>query len=186
MLILGSASPRRLDLLQQVGITPDEIIPPEIDETPLVGESPRAYAGRLAVEKNAAISVAGAYVLTADTVVAAGHRILGKPRDGREADQFLQLLSGRRHQVISGVALADPQGRVVHRTVMTRVTFKRLSHQARAAYLETQEWQGKAGGYAIQGRAAAFVKSINGSYTNVVGLPVYEVTNMLQGAGYIQ
>lgn len=184
ILVLGSASLRRLDLLQQAGIAPAKIIPPNIDETPHKGEAPRAYAARLAVEKNAAIAEASAYVLTADTVVALGARILGKPADAAQADQFLQSLSGRRHMVITGMALRTPHGRVIAKTVQTRVTFKRLTGVERAVYLESGEWQGKAGGYAIQGRAGAFVKSVNGSYTNVVGLPLYEAVNMLRGAGY--
>lgn len=183
-LVLGSASPRRLDLLNQAGISPTKIIPPDIDETPLKGEAPRAYALRLAVEKSAAIPAEDAYVLTADTVVALGARILGKPENEAEADSFLQSLSGRRHMVISGVALRTPEGQVLSKAVQTRVTFKRLTPAERTAYLASGEWQGKAGGYAIQGRAGAFVKSVNGSYTNVVGLPLYEVVNMLRGAGY--
>ena len=182
--VLGSASPRRLDLLNQAGITPTKIIPPDIDETPRQGEMPRAYALRLAVEKNAAIQADGAFVLAADTVVALGRRILGKPENVGEADQFLQSLSGRRHMVISGVALRTQQGNTISKTVQTRVTFKRLTPQERVDYLKSDEWQGKAGGYAIQGRAGAFVKSISGSYTNVVGLPLFEVVNMLRGAGY--
>ncbi len=186
-LILGSASPRRLDLLAQIGVTPDAVSPAEIDETPLKDETPRAYAERLALEKAEAIAArpeaADALVLTADTVVSLGRRILGKPRDAAEASRFLLLLSGRRHRVTTGVALKSAE-RLWTRWVETVVRFKRLSDAEIAAYLDSYEWRGKAGGYAIQGRAAAFVPAINGSYSNVVGLPLAEVAGLLRGAGY--
>ncbi len=184
-LILGSGSPRRRELLAQIGVTPDEIRPPEIDETPLKGELPRAYADRLAAEKGAALAAAdpAALILTADTVVAAGRRILGKPADEGEAAEFLLFLSGRRHRVITAVALRL-DGRSWARRVETAVKFKRLSDAEISAYVRSGEWRGKAGGYAIQGCAGAFIPAINGSYSNVVGLPLTETANLLTGAGY--
>jgi len=183
-LILGSASARRRELLAQIGIVPDEIRAADIDESPSKGELPRPYAGRIAMEKARAISAdAQDIVLCADTVVAVGRRILGKPQDASEAAQFLMLLSGRRHRVITGIAVAH-NGHLRVRQVETVVKFKRLSDREISAYLRSQEWQGKAGGYAIQGLAAAFIPVINGSYSNVVGLPLTETANMLSGAGY--
>ena len=183
-LILGSASPRRRELLAQIGVVPDEIRAADIDETPRKNELPRPYAGRLAVEKAQAVD-AGAddLVLAADTVVAVGRRILGKPADTDEAAQFLTLLSGRRHKVITGIALRHGT-RLWSRQVETAVKFKRLSDAELSAYLRSDEWEGKAGGYAIQGLAAAFIPWIGGSYTSVVGLPLPETANMLRGAGY--
>jgi len=186
-LILGSASPRRLELLAQIGVAPDAVIAAEIDETPLKDELPRAHAARLAAEKANAIAArpeaAGGLVLTADTVVALGRRILGKPSDEAEARRFLSLLSGRRHRVTTSVALKGGE-RLWTRTVETAVRFKRLSDAEIDAYVASDEWRGKAGGYAIQGRAAAFIPAINGSYSNVVGLPLTEVAGLLKGAGY--
>ncbi|MEM9139184.1 MAG: Maf family protein [Pseudomonadota bacterium] len=186
-LILGSASPRRRDLLAQIGIVPDAITPADIDETPLKGELPRPYVERLARQKCAALTEAGgldsALILTADTVVSAGRRILGKPADRDEARAFLTLLSGRRHRVTTSVCIQG-SGQTRQRTVETRVKLKRLSPTEIDAYLATGEWQGKAGGYAIQGAAAAFVPEIFGSYTNVVGLPLVETANLLTGLGY--
>ena len=162
------------------------MIPADIDETPHRDEEPRPYALRLAREKARAVADAlpdpDDAVLAADTVVAAGRRILGKPQDAAEAHRFLTLLSGRRHRVITGVALRR-QGREWTRRVETQVRFKRLSDAEISAYLRSGEWRGKAGGYAIQGIGAGFVPAINGSYTNVVGLPLVEVANLLQGAG---
>ena len=181
-LILGSASPRRRDLLGQIGVVPDRVAPADIDETPLKGELPRIYVERIAREKNAAINADG-LILTADTVVSAGRRILGKPSDATEAAQFLMLLSGRRHRVTTSVCVR--LGEIVRqRTVETRVKMKRLSDHELSAYLRSGEWQGKAGGYAIQGIGAALIPEINGSYTNVVGLPLTETANLLQGLGY--
>ena len=181
-LILGSASPRRRDLLAQIGVIPDEIRPADIDETPLKGELPRVYAARLAREKAAAID-ADDLILTADTVVAVGRRILGKPADEAEAAQFLYMLHGRRHRVMTAVALRH--GTLIReRLVETQVRFRRLSDADISAYLRSGEWRGKAGGYAIQGIGAAFVPAINGSYTNVVGLPLPEVAGLLTGAGF--
>lgn len=183
-LILGSASPRRRELLAQIGVTPDEIRPADIDETPLKGEPPRDYALRLASEKAAAVAAdEGDLVLTADTVVAVGRRILGKPADEAEAVRFLLLLSGRRHRVITGVALRHGD-RVWSRRVEAQVKFKRLSDEEVSAYIRSGEWRGKAGGYAIQGIGAAFIPWISGSYTAVVGLPLPEVAGLLSGAGY--
>ncbi len=182
-LILGSASPRRLELLAQIGIVPDEVRPADIDETPIAGETPRAYVRRLAEAKARAI-VPETYdvVLCADTTVAVGTRIMEKPADREEAQKFLTLLSGRRHQVITGVAVRKGS-KVSVRDVMTRVRFKRISDAEMTAYLDSEEWQGKAGGYGIQGRAAALIPSINGSYSNVVGLPLAETAALLAGAG---
>jgi septum formation protein len=183
-LVLASASPRRHDLLAQIGIRPDAIAPAEVDETPLPRELPRPYALRLARAKAEAAAAGDpdAFVLAADTVVAAGRRILGKPRDAEEAERFLRLLSGRRHRVITAVALARG-GSTRVRAVETAVRFKRLSDAEIRGYLSSGEWQGKAGGYAIQGRAAAFVPWIGGSYSNVVGLPLTETLGLLHGAG---
>ncbi|MFN3614462.1 MAG: Maf family protein [Rubrimonas sp.] len=182
-LILGSASPRRLALLAQIGVVPDAVAPADIDETPARDETPRAFALRMAVEKAAAVNAGpDDLVLTADTVVAVGRRILGKPEDEGRAEAFLRLLSGRRHRVITAVALRGPHG-IRTRRVETFVKVKPLSDHEISSYLRSGEWRGKAGGYAIQGIAAAFVPSINGSYTAVVGLPLTETANLLAGAG---
>ena len=183
-MILGSASPRRRDLLAQIGVIADAVRPADIDETPDPQELPRPYAERLAREKAQAIPrTADEIVLSADTVVAAGRRILGKPTDEGEAAEFLLLLSGRRHRVITSVALRTSDG-LRQRTVETAVKLKRLSGDELSAYLRSGEWRGKAGGYAIQGIGSAFVPWISGSYTNVVGLPLTETANLLKGAGY--
>ncbi|WP_417320295.1 Maf family protein [Emcibacter sp.] len=185
-LILASASPRRQELLAQIGIVPDDICPAEIDETPEKDEEPRRLAGRLAVEKANAVAAqkTDAFILASDTVVALGRRILGKPADAKEAVKYLQMLSGRRHRVYSGLCLITPEGNVLNRVVMTVVSFKRLTPKDIEEYIASGEWQGKAGAYAIQGLAARFVKSLNGSYSNVVGLPLFETANMLEGSGY--
>lgn len=183
-LVLASASPRRLQLLAQIGIVPDQTLPSDIDETPRADENPRQLAVRLALEKAAACPVADAFVLSADTVVAMGRRLLPKTEDKAEAERCLRLLSGRAHQVITGVAVRAPDGRVAHRAVLTRVQIKRLSEEDISDYLDSGEWHGKAGGYAIQGRAGAFVKALNGSYSAVVGLPLYETRNLLTGLGW--
>lgn len=181
-LVLASASPRRRDLLAQIGVIPDKIAPANIDETPAPSELPRPYVERMAREKNLAVTAEG-LVLTADTTVSAGRRILGKPEDAAEAAEFLLLLSGRRHRVTTSVA-ARIGDAMRQRTVETHVKLKRLSDAEISAYLRSGEWQGKAGGYAIQGMAAAFVPEIHGSYTNVVGLPLTETANLLSGLGY--
>ena len=185
-LILASASPRRRDLLAQIGIVPDAIVPADIDEAPQRDESPVQTASRLAVEKARAVAALepDAYVLAADTVVAVGRRNLGKPTSVDEARRFLKLLSGRRHRVLGGISVIAPDGRVSDRLSTTLVRFKRLSEAEISGYLDTGEWDGKAGGYAIQGLAAAFVPAVSGSYTNVVGLDVAMVRLMLAGLGY--
>ena len=185
-LILASASPRRLDLLAQIGLAPDLIDPAEIDETPLPGETARLLALRLARAKAAAVAErrAGAFVLAADTVVAVGRRLLGKPEDEADAARMLALLSGRAHRVLSAVAVAGPESRSAARLSETRVRFKRLTAAEIDAYLASGEWAGKAGAYGVQGRAGAFVTALNGSYTGVVGLPLYETRALLIGLGY--
>ncbi|HUB95941.1 MAG TPA: Maf family protein [Stellaceae bacterium] len=185
-LVLASASPRRLDLLAQIALPPDIIDPADIDETPLRSETPARHALRLAIAKARLVAERhdGAFVLGADTVVACGRRILPKPSDEAEARACLILLSGRRHRVHGGIALVTPDGRLVTRSVESAVTFKRLGEDEIAGYLACGEWRGKAGGYAIQGRAARFVRSLGGSYSNVVGLPLYETAQLLAGTGY--
>ncbi|WP_022729998.1 Maf family protein [Fodinicurvata sediminis] len=184
--ILASASPRRRDLLRQIGLPPDVIDPADLDETPLKGELPPAYARRIARDKAEAVAARqqGAYVLAADTVVALGRRILPKPADMATARSCLEKLSGRRHRVLGGITLVRPDGTLSERLVTTAVRFKRLDEIEIQAYLDSGEWDGKAGGYAIQGFAAAFIPWINGSYDNVVGLAVDQVWNLLRGAGY--
>jgi septum formation protein len=185
-LVLASASPRRLALLRQIGIEPDRVDPADLDETPTKGELPAAHALRLAREKAELVARRhpDAYVLAADTVVACGRRILPKPADEATARRCLELLSGRRHRVHSGLALATPDGRLALRHVDTPVAFKRLSADEIAGYLASGEWCGKAGGYAIQGRAAALIRFISGSYSNVVGLPLFETAQLLAGRGF--
>jgi septum formation protein len=191
-LILASASPRRLALLQQVGLDPDALLPVDLDETPKKSELPRLLASRLAGEKaEAALKVAasrpelaGAYLVAADTVVSVGRRILPKCEVINEAAQCLRLLSGRAHRVYSGVVVVTPKGAVRRRVVETRVRFKRLSTDEIEAYLASGEWRGKAGGYAIQGLAGGFVQKLIGSYTSVVGLPLNETLSLLAGEGY--
>jgi septum formation protein len=183
-LILASASPRRLELLARIGVVPDEIRPAEIDETPRRGELPPVYAARMAAEKAAATAAPGALVLAADTVVAAGRRILAKTDDEAEAARMLAFLSGRRHRVVSAVSLVDAEGLSRHRLSTSIVTFKRLEPGEIQAYLASGEWRGKAGGYAIQGRAEALVRSLAGSHSGVMGLPLYETRVLLRAAGY--
>lgn len=183
-LILGSASPRRLELLAQIGVVPDAVRPADIDETPAKAELPRAYCARVTRDKAMAVAhAAGEIVLTADTTVALGRRILGKPRDRDEAAKFLDLLSGRRHRVITAVAVR--KGQALHfRDCVSAVKLKRLSRAERDAYLDTNDWQGKAGAYAIQGPAGALVPWISGSYSAIMGLPLYETATLLRAAGY--
>ena len=185
-LILASASPRRLELLKQIAIAPDDIIPADIDETELPMETARVYVARLAVEKANVVASrsTGSYVLAADTAVACGRRILPKSEDEETARNCLTLLSGRAHRVFTGVALARPDGAVISRIVETRVKLRRLDQASIDEYVRSGEWDGKAGGYGIQGLFAKHVVSIIGSYTNIVGLPLYETANMLSGAGY--
>lgn len=184
-LVLASSSPRRVELLALIGITPDRIDPADIDETPLKGETPPRLAARLATVKAAAVAARSpdAVVLAADTVVAVGRRFLEKAADEAEATRFLKLLSGRGHRVYTGLAVAAA-GRIRHRVVETRVTFKVLSDAEIAAYVASGEWKGKAGGYGIQGRAGAFVTRLVGSYPAVMGLPLPESVNLLAGAGW--
>ncbi|MGH6663114.1 MAG: Maf family protein [Rhodospirillales bacterium] len=185
-LILASASPRRLALLAQIGIVPDEVVAADIDEKPRRSELPGELALRLAATKaqHVAKRFAGDFVLGADTVVACGRRVLPKAGDEQEAHTCLKLLSGRRHRVFGGIAVVDPGGTLHGRRVMTTVAFKRLTKSEIKGYLAAGEWRGKAGAYAIQGRAGAFVSRVNGSYSNVIGLPLYETAALLAGLGY--
>jgi septum formation protein len=183
-LILGSGSPRRLDLLAQLGVTPDAVRPPDTDESPKKGELPQPYCARIALEKVMATDAApDELVLCADTTVALGRRILGKPADAGEAAAFLRALSGRRHRVITAVAVRHGD-RVWEKVVVSTVRMKRLSELELNAYLATGDWAGKAGGYAIQGLAGAFIPSISGSFTGIVGLPLAETAGLLQAAGF--
>lgn len=182
-LILGSGSPRRLDLLAQLGVSPDDVRPPEIDETPHASEAPRPYCVRIAREKVQAIEAEpDDVVLCADTTVALGRRILGKPSDRDEAAGFLRALSGRRHRVVTAVALRRGD-RLWERDVVSQVRMKRLSEVELNAYLDTDDWRGKAGGYGIQGPAGALIPWISGSFTGIVGLPLAETAGLLQAAG---
>ena len=185
-LVLASASPRRLQLLAQVGVTPDAVAPAELDETPLKDETPRLLALLLAEAKAAAVAALhpDAFVLGADTVVAVGRRLLPKTETEAEARMCLELISGRAHRVLTGVALRAPDGRSGRRLSETRLQFKRLTTAEIDGYLASGEWRGKAGGYGVQGRAGAFVRALNGSYTGVVGLPLYETVNLLDGLGW--
>jgi len=185
-LVLASASPRRLELLRQIGIVPDQVDPADIDETPARGELPAAHVVRLAEAKARAVAPRhpGAFVLAADTIVACGRRILPKAEDEATARAYLTLLSGRRHRVYGGVALMTPSGEIAIRRVISQVGMKRLSEAELEAYLTSGEWRGKAGGYAIQGCAAAFIPWLAGSYSNVVGLPLFETAQLLAGRGY--
>ena len=184
-LVLGSGSPRRLELLAQLGLTPADVRPPDIDEDARRGELPRDYVKRIAAEKVAAVRAADdEVVLCADTTVALGRRIMGKPADAAEAAQFLFALSGRRHKVIT--ALAVKRGaQVWTKDVQSTVAFKQLSDAEVNAYLASDDWRGKAGGYAIQGPAGAFIPWINGSYTGIVGLPLTETAGLLTAAGVV-
>ena len=185
-LVLASASPRRLDLLARIGVTPDAVIPADIDEEPAKGELPRPHALRLAAEKAAAIAVRepDALVLSADTVVAVGRRILPKVEDEATLRQCMALLSGRRHKVLTGVALAEPGGKLRTRIVETVIAMKRLSDEEIDYYAGHGEWRGKAGGYALQGYGEVYVRFMAGSWSNVVGLPLAETRHLLKSAGY--
>jgi septum formation protein len=183
LLILASSSPRRVDLLAQIGIFPDKIVPADIDETPLKNELPTALVQRLGSAKAATVAPAypGASILGCDTVVAVGRRILNKAETEEDAQRFLTLLSGRRHRVLGGLSVIGQNGKGHHRLVSTTVAFKRLEKSEIDAYIASGEWQGKAGGYAVQGRAAAFVRKIIGSHSNIVGLPLFETAQLLKG-----
>lgn len=191
-LVLASGSPRRVELLQQAGIEPDRLFPADVDERPMRAEHPRSLAKRLSVTKaerareliGREAEQASGFILAADTVVAVGRRILPKAETADEAIHCLQLLSGRSHRVYTGLALVTPSGKLRQRLVETRVRFKRLSREDMDNYLASGEWRGKAGGYGIQGLAGTFVVKLTGSYTNVVGLPLYETTSLLSGEGY--
>ena len=183
-LILASASPRRRELLARLGVSPDAIAPADIDETPAKGELPRDYAKRMAREKAEAAASDEGYVLAGDTVVAAGRRILPKAEDEASARQCLELLSGRRHRVLSAIALRAPDGSMRERLNETIVLFKRLSGEEIDAYIASGEWDGKAGGYAIQGHAEGLITRIQGSHSGVMGLPLYETRALLKAAGF--
>jgi septum formation protein len=185
-LILASASPRRLDLLRQIGLVPAAVDPAHIDESAKPRELPADYAKRIALAKLDEVAKRHGrckFILAADTVVACGRRILPKTEDAAAARKCLELLSGRRHRVLGGIALQAPDGKRLTRLVSTTVAFKRLSQAEIERYIDSGEWHGKAGGYAVQGKAAAFVSFISGSYSNVVGLSLYDVTAMLAGFG---
>ena len=185
-LILASSSPQRKKLLETIGITPDDIVPANIDETPKKNEKPKDFALRMSKEK--ALSVAknnlNSFILSGDTIVAAGRRIIGKPSSKNEAEQILKLLSGRRHRVLSAFTLIKPDSSEITKVVISKVKFSRLSDKEINEYLDTNEWQGKAGGYAIQGRASAFVPWISGSYTGIMGFPMNEIKNVLESSGW--
>ena len=183
-LVLASASPRRLALLAQIGILPDRVISPDIDETPLRDELPRPHVLRLARDKASSVAAPGCYILAADTVVALGRRILPKAEIEADARRCLTLLSGRRHRVMTAVVLRAPDGRRGERLVQSVVGFSRLTERQIANYLAGGEWRGKAGGYAIQERAATFVRFVSGSYSNIVGLPLFETAQLLRGLGW--
>ena len=183
-LILASASPRRRDLLARLGLEPDGVSPADIDETPLKAELPRDYAQRMAREKAAACASDKAFVLAGDTVVAAGRRILPKAEDEQTARKCLELLSGRRHRVLSSICLLAPDGSMRERLNETTVRFKSLAPDEIKAYLASGEWEGKAGGYAIQGGAEGLIQWIQGSHSGVMGLPLYETRALLKAAGF--
>ena len=184
MLILASASPRRLSLLAQIGIVPDQVAPQDLDETPRPRELPRPHAERLAREKADAAARPGCFVLGADTVVAVGRRILPKAETEAQARACLELLSGRRHHVLTAVSLVAPDGARSARLSESTVIFARLTAAQVQAYLDSGEWLGKAGGYAVQGRAAGLIRALQGSYSGVVGLPLFETAQLLRGRGY--
>ena len=183
-LVLASASPRRRALLGQIGLIPSAVVATDIDETPLKAEVPRILALRLARGKAQAATEPGAFVLAADTVVGLGRRVLPKAETEAEAAKCLDLLSGRRHHVTTAVVLIDPSGRRTERVCDSVVGFNRITDAQKRDYLASGEWQGKAGGYAIQGRAAALIRFLSGSHSNVVGLPLFETAQLLRGAGY--
>ncbi len=186
-LVLASASPRRLDLLAQIGVTPDLVDAADVDETPHRGELPRQLAARLALAKAQAVRARhpASLVLAADTVVACGRRMLPKAENAAQARHCLELLSGRQHQVLTGVAVLGPDGAAHHRVCLTRVTFRRLHADEITQYIALGEWRGKAGGYAIQGFAECFVRTLNGGYSNVVGLPLLETAHLLRAVKYL-
>lgn len=186
LFILASASPRRVDLLASIGVVPDRIVPADIDETPGKAELPRPYAVRMAIEKAQKVAAQNpdSLVLAADTVVGCGRRILPKAETPNQVRACLALISGRRHQVLTAMTLISPDGKISKALSQTTVTFKRLSPREIDAYIQSGEWSGKAGGYGIQGRAGALVKTLRGSYTGVVGLDLYGAMGLLNAAGY--
>jgi septum formation protein len=188
MFILASASPRRKQLLSQIGVIPDDVTAPDIDESQQIGENPRHYAVRMAVEKAKSVSqrFPKSYILSADTVVVRGRKILHKANDAGQASEFLTKLSGRRHYVYGGVCLITPDGKVLQKVVKTIVKFRALDQKTIARYIKTMEWQDKAGAYAIQGSAAAFVESISGCYFNIVGLPLSAIDPWLNHYGLVK
>ena len=183
-LVLASSSPRRLALLAQIGIVPERVLSPDIDETPIDAELPRPYAQRMARAKADAVPVPGRFVLAADTVVAVGRRILPKAATGAEARFCIDLLSGRRHRVLTAVVLTGPDGRRAERLSETIVAYSRLTEAQKTAWLALGEWDGKAGGYAVNGTAASFVRFLSGSFSGVAGLPLFETAQMLRGLGW--
>jgi septum formation protein len=185
-LVLASASPRRLQLLSQIGVTPDAVQPADINEDPRKKELPRPYAERMGIEKAQKVHVDGQYTLAGDTVVALGRRILPKAETDQEVEDCLKLVSGRAHHVLTSICLIAPNGQTAARLSYTRVIVKRLSDEEIAAYIKSGEGLGKAGGYAIQGRAGGYIKQISGSYTGVMGLPVFEAQSLLTGLGYLR
>ena len=185
-LILASASPRRVELLAQIGIVPDAIIPADIDETLKKGELPKEFALRLAREKAQKIAIQnpGAIILAADSVVAAGRQVLDKPVDEKDAERIIRTLSGRRHKIYGGICVIDAVGKIYTRLCETTASFRLLSDDEVTMFIASREWEGKAGGYAIQGIAATFLKFISGSHSNIVGLSLYDAAAMLKSAGY--
>ena len=185
-LVLASASPRRLDLLRQIGLEPDRVLSPDVDESALASETPRQLVLRLAEAKArvGAEAAPGAFVVAADTVVSLGRRVFGKPADEAEARRMLGLLSGRAHRVLTGVAVCAPDGRIAARLSETRLHWKRLTPGELDRFIDGGQWRGVAGAYSIQGQAGAFTMALQGSYTGVVGLPLYETLALLQGLGY--
>ena len=185
-LILASSSPQRLELLKQIDIVPDKIVPAKIEENPNKGEKPKDFVIRMSKEKalNVSKKFEGSYVLSGDTIVSVGRRIIGKPPNKAEAKKYLTLLSGRRHRVLSAVTLITPENKEITKVTITRVKFSRLNENDLFEYIKTNEWKGRAGGYAIQGKASAFIPWINGSYTGIVGFPINEVKNLLSSSGW--
>jgi len=184
--ILASSSPQRKKLLETIGITPDDIVPANIDETPKKNEKPKDFVLRMSKEKGFSVAKnnLNSFILSGDTIVSAGRRIIGKPSSKNEAEKILKLLSGRRHRVLSAFTLIKPDCSEITKVVVSRVKFSRLSDKEINEYLDTNEWQGKAGGYAIQGRASAFVPWLSGSYTGVMGFPMNEIKNVLESSGW--
>ncbi len=185
-LILASSSPQRLELLKQIDIIPDKVVPAKIEENPSKGEKPRDFVIRMSKEKalNVSKQFKDSYILSGDTIVSVGRRVIGKPSNKAEAENYLNLLSGRRHRVFSAVTLITPDNKEKTKVTLTRVKFSRLNKNDLLEYIETNEWKGRAGGYAIQGKASAFIPWINGSYTGIVGFPLNEVKNLLSSSGW--